>query len=289
MAPQTDHQLILTFDCPETVGIVHRLTGIFFQRNYTIVDLQQFDDQITGHFFIRMQAEPFADAAPAFDELSEEFARAADDLGANWTMRPKNQKQRVLIMSSKADHCLNDLFYRTRTGDLPIEIVGVVSNHLDHQRITEWNGVPFFHVPVTKENKPEAEQKLLDIVDRMQVDLVVLARYMQILSESLTDKMAGRVINIHHSFLPSFKGAKPYHQAFARGVKTIGATAHYVNSQLDEGPIIAQEVIAIDHSYGPEDLVRRGADAETKALADAVRWHAEGRIFLHDGKTVVLR
>lgn len=289
MTTNADHQLVLTLDCPETIGIVHRLTGIFFDYKYTIVDLQQFDDQITGHFFIRMQAEPFADAAPSFDRLREEFASAASELQANWDLRLKNQKRRVLIMSSKADHCLNDLFYRTRTGDLPIEIVGVVSNHLDHQRVTEWNGVPFFHIPVTKDNKEEAEKKLLDIVDRMEVDLVVLARYMQILSESLTDKMEGRVINIHHSFLPSFKGAKPYHQAFARGVKTIGATAHYVNSQLDEGPIIAQEVIAIDHTYGPDDLVRRGADAETKALADAVRWHCEGRVILHEGKTVVLR
>ncbi|WP_240334021.1 formyltetrahydrofolate deformylase [Rothia sp. ZJ932] len=284
-----DEELILTLDCPETIGIVYALTGVFLKHKYTIIDLQQFDDLRTGHFFIRVQAAPFDGASAAYDAIKAEIDAIAPDFSMRYELRYKSEKRRVLIMSSKADHCLNDLFYRTRTGDLPIEIVGVVSNHRDHQRLSEWNGVPFYHIPVTPDTKADAEAQLLDVVDRLDVDLVVLARYMQILSNDLADKMEGRVINIHHSFLPSFKGAKPYHQAFERGVKTIGATAHYVNSELDEGPIIAQEVINIDHTYSPEDLVRRGRDAETKALADAVRWHCEGRVILKGGRTVVLR
>lgn len=284
-----DEELVLTLDCPETIGIVHVLTGVFLDQKYTIIDLQQFDDLRTGHFFIRIQAAPFDGAPAAFDALQATIDQLAQKFTMRFELRRKNEKLRVLIMSSKADHCLNDLFYRTRTGDLPIEIVGVVSNHRDHQRLSEWNGIPFYHIPVTPETKAAAEAQLLDVVDRLNVDLVVLARYMQILSNDLADRMEGRVINIHHSFLPSFKGAKPYHQAFERGVKTIGATAHYVNSELDEGPIIAQEVIAIDHTYSPEDLIRRGRDAETKALADAVRWHCEGRVILKGSRTVILR
>lgn len=284
-----DEELVLTLDCPETIGIVHALTGVFLEHKYTIIDLQQFDDLRTGHFFIRIQAAPFNGAPAAFAALQGAISGLTQQFSMRFELRRKNEKRRVLIMSSKADHCLNDLFYRTRTGDLPIEIVGVVSNHRDHQRLSEWNGIPFYHIPVNSETKAEAEAQLLDLVDRLDVDLVVLARYMQILSNDLADRMEGKVINIHHSFLPSFKGAKPYHQAFERGVKTIGATAHYVNSELDEGPIITQEVITIDHTYTPEDLVRRGRDAETKALADAVRWHCEGRIILKDGRTVILR
>jgi formyltetrahydrofolate deformylase len=172
---------------------------------------------------------------------------------------------------------------------LPVEIVAVVSNHRDHQRLVEWHGIPFFHIPVTPDTKPDAEAKLLELVDRFEVDLVVLARYMQVLSDSLATRMAGRVINIHHSFLPSFKGAKPYHQAYERGVKTVGATAHYVNSELDEGPIIAQQLVDVDHTFGPEDLVAAGRDTECKALSNAVKWHCEGRVILHGNRTVVLR
>jgi formyltetrahydrofolate deformylase len=206
----------------------------------------------------------------------------------SWELVRHGAKRRVLVMVSKFGHCLDDLLYRERTGELPVEIVAVVSNHRDHQSLVEWHGIPFFHVPVTPETKPEAEQKLLDLVDRFEVDLVVLARYMQVLSDSLATRMEGRVINIHHSFLPSFKGAKPYHQAFERGVKTVGATAHYVNAELDEGPIIAQQVLAVDHTFGPEDLVAAGRDTERKALSDAVKWHCQGRVFLNGNRTVVL-
>jgi formyltetrahydrofolate deformylase len=174
-------------------------------------------------------------------------------------------------------------------GELPIEIAAVVSNHPDHRELVEWHGIPFFRIPVTRDTKPEAEAKLLELVERFEIDLVVLARYMQILSDDLARELTGRAINIHHSFLPSFKGAKPYHQAWERGVKTVGATAHFVNSELDEGPIIAQQLVEVDHSFGPEDLVAAGRDAECKALSNAVRWHCEGRVFLSGARTVVLR
>ena len=203
-------------------------------------------------------------------------------------LREAAARSRVLVMVSKFAHCLNDLLFRSRIGELPMEIVAVVSNHPDHRALVEWHGIPFFHVPVTAATKPEAEARLLDLVDRFEVELVVLARYMQILSDDLTTELTGRAINIHHSFLPSFKGARPYHQACERGVKTVGATAHYVSSELDEGPIISQQVREVDHSFGPEDLVAAGRDTECRALSNAVKWHCEGRVVLHGHRTVVL-
>jgi formyltetrahydrofolate deformylase len=191
-------------------------------------------------------------------------------------------------MVSRFAHCLGDLLFRSRVGELPMEIAAVVSNHPDHRALVEWHGIPFFHVPVTPETKPQAEARLLELVDRFEIELVVLARYMQILSDDLTAQLAGRAINIHHSFLPSFKGARPYHQAWERGVKTVGATAHYVSSELDEGPIISQQVREVDHSHGPEDLVAAGRDTECRALSNAVKWHCEGRVVLHGNRTVVL-
>lgn len=207
----------------------------------------------------------------------------------DWRLERHDRKQRILVMVSKYDHCLNDLLVRARNGELPVEIAAVVSNHPNLEGLAAWHGVPFHHIPVTPETKAEAEAKLLGLVDNYEVELVVLARYMQVLSDSATARLAGRAINIHHSFLPSFKGAKPYHQAHERGVKTVGATAHYVNSELDEGPIIAQQVIEVDHTYTPADLVSVGKDAECKALTNAVRWHAEGRIILSGNRTVILR
>jgi formyltetrahydrofolate deformylase len=207
----------------------------------------------------------------------------------SWSLERADRRRRVLIMVSKFDHCLNDLLYRARTGDLPIDIVAVVSNHRDHEGIVDWHGIPFHHLPVTAANKPEAESALLDLVATYDAELVVLARYMQVLSDELCLRLGGRLINIHHSFLPSFKGAKPYHQAHARGVKLVGATAHYVTADLDEGPIIAQEVIEVDHRHRAEDLVAVGRDAEAAALQKAVRWHCEGRVLLHGNRTVVLR
>ena len=280
---------VLTADGPEAPGVLHAITGYLVEQHADIVEIKQFDDMRAMHYFMRVEfrlTEGFDD--PGIDEMRRRFEPVAKEWSLRFDLVPSSHRPRVLIMVSKFEHCLQDLLFRARIGELPIEIAAVVSNHTTHRSLSEWHGVPFFHIPVTPENKPEAEQRLLDLVDRFEVDLVVLARYMQILSEQLTVKMEGRVINIHHSFLPSFKGAKPYHQAYARGVKTVGATAHYVTSDLDEGPIIAQQVQHVDHAYDPEDLVAAGRDTESKALSDAVRWHAEGRVILHDGRTVVL-
>lgn len=280
-----DH--VVTFACPQRRGIVHALTGVLVEHGGDIIELKQFDDPLTDHFFSRIRFS--LREGTDLERVRADFAALSDEFDAAWSFRPTEQKQRVLVMVSKFGHCLNDLLYRARMGELNAEIVAVVSNHPDHRQTVEWHGIPFFHVPVTKDTKPEAEAKLLDLVDRFEVDLVVLARYMQILSDELSRALTGRAINIHHSFLPSFKGARPYHQAYARGVKTVGATAHYVNDELDEGPIITQQVIDVDHTYGPEDLVAAGRDSENKALADAVKWHCESRVFLNVDRTVILR
>jgi formyltetrahydrofolate deformylase len=280
------HDQVLTFACPQRAGIVHALTGVLVEHGGDIIELKQFDDPRTSRFFSRIRFS--LDAGADLAQVHAEFAALAEEMDAEWGLRPANQKQRVLIMVSKFGHCLNDLLFRARMGELNAEIVAVVSNHPDHRQTVEWHGVPFFHLPVTKDTKPEAEQRLLDLVDRFEVDLVVLARYMQILSDELSHELTGRAINIHHSFLPSFKGAKPYHQAYERGVKTVGATAHYVNDELDEGPIIAQQVIPVDHTYGPEDLVAAGRGSESRALADAVKWHCDSRVFLNGARTVIL-
>ncbi|WP_430297132.1 formyltetrahydrofolate deformylase [Sinomonas sp. B1-1] len=285
-------EYVLTLDCAEGPGIVYAVSGFLAERGCDIIDIKQFGDRRGGHFYMRVHFEAPGDeqgSADAADRLREEFAPVSSKFGMEWTLRPAGEKTRVLLMVSKFGHCLNDLLFRARVGELPVEIVAVVSNHEDHRGLVEWHGIPYHHIPVTKENKPEAEAKLLTLVDGYGVELVVLARYMQVLSDQLATKMSGRVINIHHSFLPSFKGAKPYHQAWERGVKTVGATAHYVNAELDEGPIIAQQVIEVDHTHSPEDLVAVGRDAECKALSNAVRWHCEGRVILNGNRTVVLR
>lgn len=281
--------LVLTLDCPEESGIVHAVTGVLLDHGCTIVELKQFDDRRRERFFMRVHVVSSAGGPLDEQALRLSMEPIIQRFQMRWEMRPYRQKRRVLVMVSKFGHCLNDLLFRARVGELPIEIVAVVSNHLDHQGLVEWHGINFHHVPVTKENKPEAEAQLLALVDRYDVDLVVLARYMQVLSASLVERMHGRVINIHHSFLPSFKGAKPYHQAYDRGVKTVGATAHYVSNELDEGPIIAQQVVEVDHTFGPDDLVAAGRDSECKALSNAVRWHCEGRVILFGDRTVVLR
>ncbi|WP_154605948.1 formyltetrahydrofolate deformylase [Arthrobacter sp. AQ5-05] len=278
---------ILTIDCAESPGIVHAVSEFLLRRGCYIVDIKQFGDQLVRHFFMRVHFMAI-EGMPTQEELRAGFAPVAEQWSMNWRLEPHSRKERILVMVSKFGHCLNDLLFRSRNGELPVEIVGVVSNHQTHQDLVDWYGIPFHHIPVTPETKPDAEAQLLDLVERYNVELVVLARYMQVLSDNLTSVLSGRAINIHHSFLPSFKGAKPYHQAYERGVKTVGATAHYVNSELDEGPIIAQQVIEVDHSYGPADLVAAGRDAECKALTNAVRWHAEGRIILSGNRTVVL-
>ncbi|MDJ0314914.1 formyltetrahydrofolate deformylase [Arthrobacter sp. H35-D1] len=289
---------VLTLDCPDAPGIVHSLSGVLLDAGCDIVDNRQFSDrqhlrakpgepEPDGHFFMRLHFS--APASTGLERLKAAVEPLAQRHHMRWQLRPHGAKRRVLIMVSKFEHCLNDLLFRTRTGELPLEVVAVVSNHLDHQRLAEWHGIPFFHVPITAATKPAAEARLLELVDELEVELVVLARYMQVLSDGLTQKLEGKAINIHHSFLPSFKGAKPYHQAYARGVKTVGATAHYVNSELDEGPIISQQVVEVDHAFGPDDLVAAGRDTECKALSNAVRWHCEGRVIVQGNRTVVLR
>ncbi|MFG2494916.1 formyltetrahydrofolate deformylase [Streptomyces caniferus] len=281
-----DH--ILTLDCPETPGIVHAVSRFLVEHGSDIIDNQQFGDRRDGHFFMRVHFAALGDENTT-ETLRRDFAAVATPFAMRWHLEPVSTRRRVLVMVSRYGHCLNDLLFRTRSGDLPIDVVGVVSNHPDHEELVAWHGIPFFHLPVTATTKPEAEARLLEIIDSFDVDLVVLARYMQVLSDDLCNRLAGQAINIHHSFLPSFKGAKPYHQAHDRGVKLVGATAHYVTADLDEGPIIAQEVIGVDHSHTPDDLAAIGRDAESAALARAVRWHCEGRVFVQGRRTVVLR
>ncbi|MET3809119.1 formyltetrahydrofolate deformylase [Arthrobacter sp. UYEF3] len=294
--PNSSNEYVLALDCPETRGIVHAVSGFLLEQGCDILESKQFDSQLDGHFFMRIlfaaaedpSGEPVGGPA-GIDTLREAFGPVAEKFGMHWQLQTHRTKRRVLIMVSKFEHCLNDLLFRARIGELPIDIVGVVSNHPDHRGIVEWHSIPFFHVPVTAATKPAAEGRLMELVDRLDVELVILARYMQVLSDDLTRRLDGRAINIHHSFLPSFKGAKPYHQAHARGVKTVGATAHYVNAELDEGPIISQQVVEVDHTYTAEDLVAAGRDTERKALSNAVRWHCEGRVFLQGNRTVVLK
>ena len=279
---------VLTLDCPEGPGIVHAVSGFLLEHGCDIIDNKQFGERSEGHFFMRVHFVSKGDES-TLGVLRSSFAPVAEKFGMRWQLERHGSKRKVLIMVSKFGHCLNDLLFRSRIGELPVEIVAVVSNHRDHEALVEWHGIPFHHIPVTAETKPAAEAALMALVDGLDVELVVLARYMQVLSDDLTRKLDGKAINIHHSFLPSFKGAKPYHQAYERGVKTVGATAHYVNSELDEGPIISQQVIEVDHTYSASDLVTVGRDAECKALTNAVRWHAEGRIVLSGNRTVILR
>jgi formyltetrahydrofolate deformylase len=286
---QPQEGYVLTLDCPEAPGLVHAVSGFLLEQHGDIHELKQFDDVRGGHFFLRVHFTVAGEHPdPGVEALRVAFAAVAGRHGMRFELREASARRRVLVMVSKFAHCLNDLLFRSRTGELPMEIAAVVSNHPDHRALVEWHGIPFFHVPVTPSTKVEAEARLLDLVDRFEIELVVLARYMQILSDDLTTQLTGRAINIHHSFLPSFKGAKPYHQAWERGVKTVGATAHYVSSELDEGPIISQQVREVDHSFGPEDLVAAGRDTESRALSNAVRWHCEGRVVLHGNRTVVL-
>jgi formyltetrahydrofolate deformylase len=301
--PEVAVEHVLTVDCAESPGIVHAVSGFLLSHGCDIIDIKQYGDKAQGHFFMRVHfssareasaqessaREASAQESFCTEELRRDFTPVAEEWQMNWKLEPHGRKRRVLVMVSKMGHCLNDLLFRARTGDIPVEIVAVVSNHREQEALVQWHGIPFFHLPVTKDTKPDAEARLLELVDEFDVELVVLARYMQVLSDGLSAKLAGRTINIHHSFLPSFKGAKPYHQAYERGVKTVGATAHYVNAELDEGPIISQQVIDVDHTYTADDLVAVGRDAECAALRDAVRWHCEGRILLLGNRTVILR
>lgn len=276
-------EYVLTLSCPDRPGVVAAVSGLLAGHGCNIIESQQFGDRVEQRFFMRVQfAAPLAE-----DELRAAFAALAPDFGMEFELRDMARRPRVLIMVSRFDHCLNDLLYRVRKRTLDIEIAAVVSNHPDLRPLTQSYGIDYHHLPVSPETKRRQEAEVLTLVEHYQVDLVVLARYMQVLSEDLCAKLAGRAINIHHSFLPSFKGAKPYHQAHNRGVKLIGATAHYVTSDLDEGPIIEQEVARVNHSHSPEDLAAIGRDVECVTLARAVRWHAEQRVLLDGHKTVV--
>ncbi len=277
--------MILSLSCPDQPGIVAKVSTFLFERGCNILDAQQFDDQETGDFFMRVVFDP--DGSDR-DALRAEFEVLAKGFSMRWTLRDPAERYRVMILASKFDHCLADLVYRWRIGELPMDVTAIVANHAaETYTHVDLSGLPFHHLPVTKETKFEQEAALWKLIQETRTDIVVLARYMQVLSDGLAAKLAGRCINIHHSFLPGFKGAKPYHQAHARGVKVIGASAHYVTGDLDEGPIIEQDVERISHRDTPEDLVRKGRDIERRVLARALRWRLEDRVLLNGRKTVV--
>jgi formyltetrahydrofolate deformylase len=294
MAPPSSlqPQYILMIASPDRPGIVAAVTTLLFEAGGNILEAQQFDDLQSNRFFMRVvfvaEAAAPADSVAYAERFRIQFAPTAERFGMEWALRDRLEKRRVMILVSKFDHCMVDLLYRWRTGELPMEITAIVANHpRDTYAHVDFSGLRFHHLPMTRQTKMEQEAELWDLVRETKTDLVVLARYMQVLSDGLTAKLNGRCINIHHSFLPGFKGAKPYHQAYERGVKLIGATAHYVTSDLDEGPIIEQDVERISHGDTPESLVRKGRDIERRVLARAVRYHLDGRVILNGGKTVV--
>ena len=292
---------MLTLSCPDRVGIVHAVAAYLHLAGCNVLDSQQFGDRIGGRFFMRVHVETVPGAPVTYESLYGGFAPVAAEFGMEWELHDTAVQPRVLIMVSRAGHCLNDLLYRRAAESLRIDVPLVVGNHPDLAPLAAAHGVPFEHVPADPASagpasagsdplaRQRSEGRLLDLVSELDIDFVVLARYMRILSPELCAKMTGRIINIHHSFLPSFKGARPYHQAHAHGVKLIGATAHYVTADLDEGPIIEQEVARVDHSDSPEDLAAIGRDAERIALARAVRWHAEHRVLLYGRRTVIFK
>jgi formyltetrahydrofolate deformylase len=279
---------VLIIKCPDTRGIVAAVSGYLNDNDISIVESNQFNDRVGGDmFYVRVVFKQAGGRMPPMQTLRDGFKPIAHRFAMDWEIFNLSIRPKVLIAVSKFGHCLNELLYRWRTGLLPVDIVCVMSNHDDMRSFVEWNGVPYVHLPVDKTNKAEQEAAFLGLIEHYQADLVILARYMQILSDDLARALEGRCINIHHSFLPSFKGAKPYHQAHARGVKIIGATAHYVTSDLDEGPIIEQDVQRVHHGLTPEQLVAIGQDIEARVLARAVTWHAERRVIINGGKTVV--
>ncbi|MCL2585886.1 MAG: formyltetrahydrofolate deformylase [Streptosporangiales bacterium] len=284
---QRGREFILTLSCPDKPGIVYAVSSFLVQHSANIIDSKQYGQEDDGRFFMRVH---FSVPPPGREkkELEKDFSWVAESFHMSWRLHDKAERIPTLIMVSKLGHCLNDLLFRWRSGSLPVEIVGVVSNHDEYRDLTESYKLPFHHIPVTAETKPAAEASLLSLIDETETELIVLARYMQILSPEVCKRVEGRMINIHHSFLPSFKGAKPYHQAHSKGVKLIGATAHYVTPDLDEGPIIEQDVIRVDHTFAPPQLAEAGQDVETQVLARAVTWHAEHRVLLNGNRTVTL-
>jgi len=286
-ANAANHRYILILKCPDRIGVVAAVSGYLADNDASIVESNHFNDPTAGEFYMRTVFRADSAAMPSLERLRQGFEIIAQRFDMAWEFHDVQIKPRVLIAVSKFGHCLYDLMHRWRSGALPVEIVGVISNHEDMRSFVEWSEIPFHHLPITKETKAQQEQQILGLVDELNIDLVVLARYMQILSPQLCEALSGRCINIHHSFLPSFKGAKPYHQAFDRGVKIIGATAHYVTTDLDEGPIIEQGAQRVDHSFTPDDLVEIGRDVECTVLARAVLWHVQRRVLINGHKTVV--
>lgn len=277
---------VLTLQCPDRPGLVADVAGCLVQQRANILDAQQYNDQDSARFFMRVEFESECDK----NSIERAIERLAAEAAMEWQLRSTSEPQKVLLLVSKFDHCLGDLLYRRRIGELDMDVVGIVSNHPQSSlQVKMAADFPFFHFPITKNTKPQQEAEIKAIVDSTGADLIVLARYMQILSDDLAAFLDGRCINIHHSFLPGFKGAKPYHQAHERGVKMIGATAHYVTQDLDEGPIIHQDVESINHADKPDDLVRKGRDIERRVLATAVRHHLQGRVFRNGTRTVVFK
>lgn len=276
-----DHYL--TLSCPDKAGIVYAVTGLLAKENLTILDLQQFSDPDSKTFFMRVHFGHASDVSA----LQASMATLAAEMSMTYQIRRVDAKPKVLIMVSKIGHCLNDLLFRVKSGQLKVDVPLIVSNHGEFAELAKNNGIEFHHLPVTKDTKEQQETQILDLIKQHNIDLVVLARYMQVLSPRLCTEMSGKIINIHHSFLPSFKGAKPYHQAYERGVKIIGATAHFVTADLDEGPIIEQRVARVDHALSPKQLVEEGSNVESQVLAAAVKWWSEKRVFLNGQKTVV--
>jgi formyltetrahydrofolate deformylase len=285
---QVEPTFSLLLVCPDRKGIVAAVAGFLSDHDASIVEAKQFNDQLTRRFYMRAVFTAVGPKFIALEDLRASFATLASAYEMTWQIEDTARRVRVLIAVSKLDHCLQDLLFRWRSGVLPVDIVGVFSNHPDLRSLVEWHQIPFHHLPVTPDTRSQQEAQMLELISRHQVDLLVLARYMQILSNDMCRALSGRCINIHHSFLPSFKGARPYHQAYARGVKIIGATAHYVTADLDEGPIIEQAVERVGHEHTPERFQEIGRDLEAIVLARAVRWHAERRILLDGQRSVIL-
>lgn len=277
---------VLTLSCPDRSGIVQAIANTLVDTKCTITDSQQFSDPSTKTFFMRVA---FSAEHGAVEQalIEKTLASRVESFDMQWQLSDTAWRHRIIVMVSKEGHCLSDLLFRAKSGSLPADVVAVVSNHTTFEELTRWYDIPFHHVPVTKDTKPQAEDELRQLITRYRADTVVLARYMQILSGSLCQDLHGRAINIHHSLLPSFKGARPYYQAYDRGVKVIGATAHYVTADLDEGPIIEQDFVRVDHTRDPKDLTAMGRDNEALALARAVKWHAERRVLLFGSRTIV--
>jgi formyltetrahydrofolate deformylase len=277
---------IFTATCPSVIGTVDVVTGYMAAAGNYINEIHSFDDQQSGRFFIRIEFTPGAVDFSA-EHFAQEFQSRSERFNMDWDLTAPNHRPRVAIMVSKYDHCLNDLLYRYRTGQLDIEVPVIISNHADLEPLAKWHSIPYYHLPVTADTKPQQEAEVIRLLEEYDIELVVLARYMQVLSPQMCQYLDGKAINIHHSLLPGFKGARPYHQAWEKGVKMVGATAHYVNNDLDEGPIITQGIQPVDHAHYPEDLVAKGQDVERVTLFNAVRFHIQKRVFLNSGRTVV--